>query len=99
MTTMHAGSIEEGLEGLLHLAEQSIGDHAVHLLAAGITGIFHQTLTNMGLNMHFLVTEPGNPGSPLRSVIRERRIGQTRTFSDQQMAMLRQNGKIFRDQN
>ena len=43
ITTMHAGSIEEALEGMLQLAEQAIGDRAPLLLAAGLTAIIHQT--------------------------------------------------------
>ncbi len=97
ITTMHAGSVEEGLEGLLQLAEQAIGDRAALLLAAGLTAIIHQSLTPKGLNASFFITEPNNPGAAIRSVIREKRIGQCRTFCDQQMALLRQSGKIFRD--
>ena len=98
ITTMHAGSIEEALEGLLQLAEQAIGDRAPLLLAAGLTAILHQTLTPIGLNAHFLITELNNPGAPIRSVIREKRIGQCRSFYDQQMALMMKSGKIFRDQ-
>jgi hypothetical protein len=49
----------------------------------------------MGLHANFMVTESDNPGSPIRVQIREKRIGQTRTFADQQMALLMQDGKIF----
>lgn len=96
ITTMHAGSIEEALEGLLQLAEQAIGDRAPLLLAAGITAVIHQALTPMGLHANFFITEPNNPGAPMRAVIREKRIGQCRTFIDQQMALLMKSGKIFR---
>jgi twitching motility protein PilT len=99
ITTMHAGSIEEALEGLLQLAEQAIGDRAPLLLAAGIVGIIHQTLTSAGLHARFLITEPDNPGSPLRAIIREKRIGQCRTFIDQQRAVLMRTGKIFASQS
>lgn len=97
LTTMHAGSIEEGLEGLLQLAEQAVGDRATTLLATGLTGIFHQTLTPQGLNASYYITEPNNAASPFRNCIRERRIGQTRTFIDQQSALLRQTGKLYRE--
>jgi twitching motility protein PilT len=96
ITTMHAGSIEEALEGLLQLAEQAVGERAPLLLAAGITAIIHQSFTSLGLYANFYITEPNNPGVPFRTVIREKRIGQCRTFIDQQMALLSQSGKIFR---
>jgi twitching motility protein PilT len=95
ITTMHAGSIEEALEGLLQLAEQEIGTRAPLLLAAGLTAIIHQTLTPVGLSANFLITEPNNPGAPIRTVIREKRIGQCRTFCDQQQALLMKSGRIF----
>ncbi len=97
IATMHAGNIEEALEGLLQLARQSVGEQASLLLAAGLMAIFHQTLTKQGLGVQFYITEPSNPASPFRACIRERRIGQIRTFTDQQTALLMQNGKLFRD--
>lgn len=97
ITTMHAGTIEEALEGLLQLAHQAIGEQATLLLAAGITAVFNQHLTAHGLNMQFYITEPLNPASPFRACIREKRIGQTRTFIDQQTSLLMQGGKLFKD--
>ena len=97
MTTMHAGNIEEALEGLLHLTEQDIGERAALLLAAGLVACIHQQLTPNGLYTQILATEPDNPGSPARALIRDKRIGQTRTLSDQQMAMVTRTGKLFRD--
>ena len=95
ITTMHAGSMEEALEGLLQLAEQELGPRAATLLAAGLTGVIHQSFGPMGLNANFMITENNNPGSPIRALIREKRIGQTRTVADQQMALLAREGKIF----
>ncbi len=97
ITTMHSGSIEEALEGLLQLAEQSIGDRAPLLLAAGLTAIIHQQLTSIGLRATFYITEPQNPAAAFRAIIREKRIGQCRTYCDQQMAHLMKTGKIFRE--
>ena len=97
ITTMHAGSMEEGLEGLLQLAEQEIGDRAPLLLAAGLTACIHQTLTPRGLFAYFMVTEADNPGSPIRAMIRDKRIGQSRSLADQQMALMMKTGKIFRE--
>ena len=95
LATMHAGSMEEALEGLLQLAEQDIGERATLLLAAGITSVIHQSFAPSGLFAQFLVTEADNSGSPVRAMIRDRRIGQIRTLADQQMAKLTQNGRIF----
>lgn len=97
ITTVHAGSIEEALEGVLQLGEQALGDRAALLLATGLVAVVHQTITPHGLKAHFYITDPANHASPFRASIREKRIGQTRTFIDQQSAMLMQNGKIFRE--
>jgi twitching motility protein PilT len=95
MATMHAGSMEEALEGLLQLAEQDIGNRVSLLLAAGLTGVVHQSFAPTGLYAQFMATEADNSGSPIRAMIRDRRIGQTRTLADQQMAKLVTNGRIF----
>jgi twitching motility protein PilT len=95
LATMHAGSMEEALEGLLQLAEADLGERAPLLLAAGLTAVVHQTRTELGINAHFMMTEADNPGSPIRALIRDKRIGQTRSFADQQLALLMRNGKIF----
>jgi len=97
ITTMHAGSIEEGLDGLLQLASQSVGDRATGLLASAITAIFHQTITKQGLQAQFFITDPRSNATPFRNCIREKRIPQIRTFIDQQTALLMQSGKLFRD--
>lgn len=99
ITTVHAGTIEEALEGLLQLGEQAIGDRSSLLLATGLTAVIHQTLGQHGMRAHFYITEPNNPASAFKACIRDKRIGQTRTFIDQQVAMLMQDGKIFRDAN
>lgn len=95
ITTMHAGSMEEALEGLLQLAENDLGARAPLLLAAGLTAVIHQSFGPMGLNASFMMTEQNNPGSPIRALIRDKRIGQTRTVADQQMALLMREGRIF----
>jgi len=97
ITTMHAGTVEEGLEGLLQLAGQAVGERATTLLATGLTAIIHQTILPQGLQAQFYITEPHNPASPFRNAIREKRIGQTRTFMDQQVGLLMQSGRLFRD--
>lgn len=94
LATMHAGSIEEALEGLLQLAEHNLGGRAPLLLAAGLTSVIYQAFSQSGLFAQFMITEP-NPGAPSRALIRERRIGQVRNIADQQMARLIQNGSVF----
>jgi len=86
ITTMHSGSLEEGLEGLLHLGEQAIGEHAPTLLASGLTAVLYQNFLSHSIEGRLYVTEQGNLGDPVRALIRERRIGQATTFVDQQMA-------------
>ncbi|MDD3183280.1 MAG: ATPase, T2SS/T4P/T4SS family [Alphaproteobacteria bacterium] len=97
ITSMHAGTVEEALEGLLQLAEQAVGERATGLLAMGLTAVIHQTIMAQGLQAQFYITEAMNPASPFRNCIREKRIGQTRTFMDQQTALLMQSGRLFRD--
>ena len=97
ITTMHAGSVEEALEGLLQLSEQAVGERAMTLLATSLTAIINQAVMPQGLAAQFFITEPMNPASPFRNCIREKRIGQTRTFMDQQQALLLQGGRLWRD--
>lgn len=88
ITTVHGGSVEEGLEGLLQLAEQSAGQRAPLLLAAGLTAVWHQQLTSDQLRTRFYITEEGNLGDPVRSNIRAGQIGQIATYIDKQMSRL-----------
>ena len=97
ITTMHAGTVEEALEGLLQLSEQAVGERATTLLATGLTAVINQAVVPQGLQAQFYITEPLNPASPFRNCIREKRIGQTRTFMDQQSALLMQGGRLWRD--
>ncbi|MGE3623990.1 MAG: ATPase, T2SS/T4P/T4SS family [Bdellovibrionales bacterium] len=86
ITTMHSGSLVEGLEGVLHLAEQAIGDHAPILLASGLAAVLYQNFLPHSVDGTLYVTESGNLGDSVRALIRERHIGQATTFVDQQMA-------------
>lgn len=88
ITTIHGGSIEEGLEGLLQLAEQSAGVRAPLLLAAGLTAVWHQQLNAEQLRTRFYIAEENNMGDPVRNLIRSGQIGQMATFVDKQMAKL-----------
>ncbi len=75
---------------MLHLAEQPIGEHAPILLAAGLTAVIHQHILAHSISPQIVLTESGNLGDSVRSLIRERRIGRIASFVDQQMGRLQQ---------
>ncbi len=88
ITTIHAGSVEESFMGLLHLAEQSIGHGAHTMLAQGLTAAWHQTLTGTGPYIRYIFTEENNNGDPVRSLIRENKIGMINSYIDKQAARM-----------
>ncbi|HVY12439.1 MAG TPA: ATPase, T2SS/T4P/T4SS family [Alphaproteobacteria bacterium] len=88
MTTVHAGSPEEALMGLMHLAEQAMGGGSQLILAAGLTAVAHQQMTETGPHMRMVVTEPNNMGDPVRALIRENRVGMINTYIDKATARL-----------
>ena len=88
ITTIHAGSVEESFFGLLHLAEQSIGHSASHMLAQGLTAAWHQTLGPAGPYLRYVFTEENNNGDPVRSLIRENKIGMINSYIDKQAARM-----------
>lgn len=97
IATLHAGSVFEGIEGLLQLAEQRIGERAKQLLAASFTAVIHQSLTPYGMNMRFLVADNnGTQSIAIRGLIRDNKIGQIASVMDQQHALLMQSGQLFR---
>jgi len=88
ITTIHAGSVEESFMGLLHLAEQSIGHSANYMLAQGLTAAWHQTLNSTGPFLRYVFTEENNNGDPVRSLIRENKIGMVNSYIDRQAARM-----------
>jgi twitching motility protein PilT len=88
ITTIHAGSVEDSFFGLLHLAEQSIGHAANHMLAQGLTAAWHQTLSASGPYLRYVFTEENNNGDPIRSLIRESKIGMINSYIDKQAARM-----------
>ncbi len=96
ITTVHAGTVEEALEGVLQLGEQAIGDRATSLLATGIIAVIHQTMTPQGLHSHFFFTDNASAASPFRNCIRDKRVAQIRTFMDQQLSILTQTGNLYK---
>ncbi len=88
ITTIHAGSIEESLMGLMHLAEQSMGSSANFILAQGLTSAMHQMLSSAGPYLRYVTTEENNNGDPVRALIRENRIGAINSYIDKQIARM-----------
>jgi twitching motility protein PilT len=88
ITTVHAGSPEEALMGLIFLAEQAMGPGVQSILAAGLTALIYQTLKESGPSIRYLYTEPESPGDPIRSLIRENKIGMISTYIDRTAARL-----------
>jgi twitching motility protein PilT len=92
IATVHAGSPQEGLEGLLQLAEQKIGDRAKQLLSSSLLALVHQSIDSRGLNVRFVVTGGASQSAAIRTLIRENRIGQLNSVIDQQLAQMQGGG-------
>ncbi len=88
ITTVHSGTMEEALMGIIFLAEQSMGSGVYNMLAAGLTALVNQTLTDSKPILRYLFTEENNPGDPVRSLIRESKIGMMATYVDRTAARL-----------
>jgi twitching motility protein PilT len=88
ITTIHAGSIEESLMGIMHLAQQSMDSEANNMLAQGLTAAIHQTLGTSGPFLRYIFTEDGNNGDPIRSLIRENKVGMINSYIDKQIARM-----------
>ncbi|NDE90199.1 MAG: hypothetical protein EB059_03545 [Alphaproteobacteria bacterium] len=90
LTTIHAGSIEDSLMGLLQLASQNLGGAAKNILAQALTAGFHQVLTPQGPQVRYIFTEEDNNGDPVRALIREDHIGMINTYIERQIARMAQ---------
>ncbi len=89
ITTIHAGSVEESLMGLIHLADQCVGGAAAsYMLAQGLTAAWHQTLGATGPFLRYVFTEENNNGDPVRSLIRENKVGMINSYIDKQIALM-----------
>lgn len=95
IATLHGGSFQEGLEGLLQLAEQRIGTRAQQLLSSSLTAVIHQTLGQHGMSSSFLFLDYGSQSASVRTLIRENHLSQLKAVVDKQYAKLMQNGQIF----
>jgi hypothetical protein len=88
ITTVHAGSPEEALMGLIYLAEQSMGPGVENILAAGLTALIYQTMRETGPYIRYLYTEENAPGAPIRALIRDKKIGMITTYVEKIAAKL-----------
>lgn len=88
ITTLHGGMPEEALVGLLFLAEQAMGAGAANILAGCLTALLHQTMKDEGPFVRYLFTEENSPSDPIRSLIREGKIGMLSTYIDRIAARL-----------
>jgi len=88
ITTVHAGAPEEALMGLIFLAEQAMGPGANNMLAAALTALVYQTMKETGPQIKYVFTEPDSPGDPIRSLIRDNKIGMMSTYIDRSAARL-----------
>jgi len=88
ITTLHGGMPEEALVGLLFMAEQAMGPGAGNILAGCLTALLHQTMKDSGPFVRYLFTEENSPGDPIRSLIRENKIGMLSTYIDRISARL-----------
>jgi len=84
IATMHAGSVEQAVEGLVTLASQRAGGMANILVGDGLAAVLHQRLI---LKMQSTALFAGSSmGDPVRSLIREHKFGALTTFVEQQQA-------------
>jgi twitching motility protein PilT len=100
IATIHAGNVFEGIEGILQLAEQKIGERARHLLASGFLAAIYQSIDQNGIrgfNARCLVTDgAGSQSISIRNLIRDNKIGQLASIMDAQHAVLKQTGQLFK---
>ena len=88
ITTVHAGAIEEALMGIVFLAEQSMGSGVYNMLSTCLTGMTNQSIKETGPNVKYLFTEENSPGDPVRTLIRENKVGMLSTYIDRIAARL-----------
>lgn len=88
ITTVLACSPEETLTYLLSIAEQAVGSNANGMLASCMTAVAHQTLKDFGPFLKYLFTEENAASDPIRSLIREGKMGMLSTYIDRISARL-----------
>ncbi|MEM6901760.1 MAG: ATPase, T2SS/T4P/T4SS family, partial [Pseudomonadota bacterium] len=83
ITTLHAGSVEKGIQAMIQVAETEIGSRAQELVAEGIAAVLHQTLTPDGPEISYIFPNPSG-ADPARQYIRAGKLHMLNSFMEQQ---------------
>ncbi|MBV6633933.1 MAG: Flp pilus assembly complex ATPase component TadA [Alphaproteobacteria bacterium] len=83
ITTLHAGSVEKGIQAMIQVAETEIGSRAQELVAEGISAVLHQTLTPTGPEISYIFPNPSG-ADPARQYIRAGKLHMLNSFMEQQ---------------
>jgi Tfp pilus assembly pilus retraction ATPase PilT len=65
-----------------------MGGGSSHILAAGLTAVVHQTMSEAGPSVRMAWTEAGNMGDPVRALVRENKVGMITSYLDKVSAKL-----------
>lgn len=88
ITTVHASTLEESLLGIQFLAEQAMGPGVLNMLSTGLTGVVHQSFREGNIWLKYVFTDPDAASDPVRSMIRDGKIGGISTYVDRAAAKL-----------
>lgn len=96
ISTIHAGSVIETLQSLLKISHALDGPLAAEVLAQGISAIVHQRLegATRQLRTEFLFFGD-QQADPLRSLIRQGKLGQLETYIEAQERRVKSNQTIL----